>query len=361
MLSASNWVETHQHNHIMHARWWHDVVAARVARVMEVACAFSCVLTVSKSQDAEDRAETPRTLLGSLGGGGKRVRRRTHRSTLVEKNSLGAPENMLVATRARRPVDSRGVRVSRVRHQSVVYGSARTPKVPKGRTRSLAGCGVERWRWLFVVLAQHPCRVEGGGAVPGAVGPRGDASQFLPLRSACVDGSCTDPTQSAGARAGWSAVQRDESSTMVNAAYGNVPSHFTQSAAGGEHAAFCSPSSSSSLGLTSSPTVLACSCAAILWAFQPHSPAWCSVGRKYGKEATSVQKIQRRQSLDDILDGSSARDELCNERAAELARKRELHAPTAGTWTPWQSPTNWPSAWTGRHRRCLRSSRHRAQ
>ena len=50
-------------------------------------------------------------------------------------------------------------------------------------------------------------------------------------------------------------------------------------------------------------------------------------GREFGVETVSVQKITSHKTLDDGVDGSSARDVLGNERADEFARKEaKLHA-----------------------------------
>ena len=42
--------------------------------------------------------------------------------------------------------------------------------------------------------------------------------------------------------------------------------------------------------------------------------------REFGTTAVSVQKIKSHQALDDIVDGSSVRDVLGNERGDEVAR-----------------------------------------
>ena len=50
----------------------------------------------------------------------------------------------------------------------------------------------------------------------------------------------------------------------------------------------------------------------------------------------SVKKVQSHQSLDDILDGSSARDVFGNKRADE-----SVHLPTHRMWPLWRSITSW--------------------
>ena len=86
---------------------------------------------------------------------------------------------------------------------------------------------------------------------------------------------------------------------------------------------------------------------------QPSTPqgVWRDgrVACRHGVEAVSVRNIKSLQALDDIVDGSSARDVFGNERADEIARKGlGCTLPTNPTWPPWPFITNWSSAWPRR-------------
>ena len=130
-------------------------------------------------------------------------------------------------------------------------------------------------------------------------------------------------------RAEWSAMQCDDRGKVVKAAYGNVPAHLTQSAAAVENGAFFLAIKlfedgvhvvSDRLGVT------VCWQHGMEWASQRHRACggtFVAVCR-YGVSTAP----RRYQALDDIADGSSARDVLGNERADEFERKgAELHAP----------------------------------
>ena len=106
---------------------------------------------------------------------------------------------------------------------------------------------------------------------------------------------------------------------------------------GGRTRTFLLAISCSKVVFPSCPTVLASSCACTTRRRSPTvrmgslwRDARCGLQtwREFGVESVWVQTITSHQALDDMVDGSSARDVLGNEQADEFARKgAELHVP----------------------------------